>query len=143
LLSDLKHDYVRTFTRDMDKLDVDEVNETLAVMEEAARATLGQEGVHDERIQIEDSIDLRYIGQHKEGEVPVVSRRLTPDGLEEQASRFHARHDALYGYSMAGAPVELINLRVKAIGVTDKPRFEASPPQGKDPSPALKGHRKA
>jgi N-methylhydantoinase A len=139
----LKHDYVRTFTRDFDKLEVDEVNEALATMEEAARDTLRQEGVAEERIRIEFSIDLRYIGQHNEVEVPVAADRLTAEGLEAQANRFHARHDALYGYAMPGAPVELINLRVKAIGLTDKPRFESTPAQGEDPAAALKGYRDA
>jgi N-methylhydantoinase A len=56
---------------------------------------------------------------------------------------FHARHDALYGYSMPGAPVELINLRVAARGLTSKPDFARSEQAGDDPSAARKRERRA
>ena len=41
------------------------------------------------------------------------------------------------------APTELINLRLSARGITDKPALQGSAPGGEDPSAALKGHRDA
>jgi len=38
-------------------------------------------------------------------------------------SRFHALHEEAYGFSDAGEPVELVNVRVTAIGATPKPRL--------------------
>jgi N-methylhydantoinase A len=125
LISDLKHDYVRTYAREPDEAEMDGI---YSEMEAEARTTLESEGVT--RVQLERSADLRYVGQFNEVEVP-------------RMEDFHARHDALYGYSMPGAPVELINLRLSARGETDKPRFEGSPPGGEDASAALKGHRDA
>ena len=63
--------------------------------------------------------------------------------LDEVVAAFHARHDALYGYSMPGAPVELINLRVSARGQTEKPQLGRSPEGGADPAGALRGRREA
>jgi N-methylhydantoinase A len=42
---------------------------------------------------------------------------------------FHAEHERLYGYELReeGTPVELINIRVKAVGRTDRPRFDRPP----------------
>ncbi|HTW31254.1 MAG TPA: hydantoinase/oxoprolinase family protein, partial [Candidatus Sulfotelmatobacter sp.] len=143
LLSDLKHDYVRTFTCDFMKLKLAEISRAFEEIEKTARATLAGEGISDEKIRIQCSIDIRYIGQHNEVEVALPEVHFTTESLSALETSFHARHDALYGYSMPGAPLELINLRVRALGLTDKPRFETSPATGRDASDALKGYRDA
>jgi N-methylhydantoinase A len=134
LISDLKHDYVRTYARELDAVDEAEVERLYGEMAATAIDTLSSEGVPRERIALHFTADLRYVGQFNEVEV-------TRDA--DMVGAFHARHDALYGYSMPGAPVELINLRVSARGETDKPRLEESEPGGEDPSAALKGRREA
>src|SRR4030095_9592523 len=45
LISDLKHDYVRTYARDLDKVDLKEVSSLYKEMTGAALATLKAEGV--------------------------------------------------------------------------------------------------
>ncbi len=101
-----------------------------AELEAEAIETLQAEGVPRERVELIRSVDLRYVGQFNEVEVP-------------RAEAFHDRHEVLYGYSMPGAPTELINLRLSARGITQKPRLRGSEPGGEDPSAALKGHREA
>lgn len=144
LISDLQHDYVRTYARDLDKVDLEEVGLLYREMATSARKTLVAEGVPEERIELSFSADLRYIGQFNEIEVASmdgdgVDRRI----LHAMVRAFHDRHDTLYGYSMPGAPVELINLRVSARGLTDKPRFARAERGGEDPSAARKGERRA
>jgi N-methylhydantoinase A len=113
-------------------------------MAEDARATLREEGVPDDRIAIAYAVDLRYIGQFNEVEVPARNGdEGTAEALDEMVAAFHARHDTLYGYSMRGAPVELINLRVSARGVTDKPQFSTVEAGGEDPGAAKRGERRA
>jgi N-methylhydantoinase A len=58
---------------------------------------------------------------------------------------FHARHDRLYGYALReeGTPVELLNLRLTAIGVTAKPALERQPRAKPAAAHALKGRRAA
>lgn len=143
LLSDLKHDYVRTFTCDFMKLKPADINRAFEEIEKTACATLAQEGISDEKIRVQCSIDIRYIGQHNEVEVALPELHFTAESLGAIETNFQARHDALYGYSMPGAPLELINLRVRALGLTDKPRFESSPATGRHTSHALKGYREA
>ena len=60
------------------------------------------------------------------------------------AEAFHAEHNRLYGYSLEGdttAPVEIINVRVQAVGRADKPDFKAEEFNGNDPAHANKGER--
>ncbi|MBV9003682.1 MAG: hydantoinase/oxoprolinase family protein, partial [Solirubrobacterales bacterium] len=144
LISDLQHDYVRTYAHDLDQVDLSEVGELYRDMATDARATLTGEGVPEARIELEFSADLRYVGQFNEVEVPAVDGGGdTEPRLAEMVGAFHGRHDTLYGYSMPGAPVELINLRVSARGLTDKPEFARGDHGGTDPSPARKGSRRA
>ena len=142
LISDLRHDYVRAFTSDWAKISLAEVNDVLKAMEKEGRANLDQEGIPAERVHIESSLDIRYVGQFHEVEVAAPTQ-LAGDDLKEVERRFHHIHDTLYGYSMPEAPLEVINLRVSAVGVTDKPRLQSAPFVGVDPTPARKGQRRA
>ena len=143
LITDLKHDYVRTYARDLDKVDLDEVSGLYRDMAADARRTLGDEGVSDDRIEIDFAADLRYVGQFNEVEVPSTGGEVAPEVLDAMVAAFHKRHDTLYGYSMPGAPIELINLRVSARGVTDKPQFSTVEAGGEDPTVAKRGERSA
>jgi N-methylhydantoinase A len=144
LISDLQHDYVRTYARDLDKVDLAEVAGLFREMTDAACGTLAQEGIEAKKVQIGHAVDLRYVGQFNEVEVPFeFGGKVGARSLEETVRRFHERHDSLYGYSMAGAPVELINLRVTARGLTPKPKFARSPKAKAPASRALLGTRPA
>lgn len=143
LISDLKHDYVRTCAREFTHVDVNEANALLEEMAEEARATLKTERVRPESMEIRYAADIRYVGQFNEVEVPVPAGRLDQAGLERMAEAFHERHDSLYGYSMRGAPLELINLRVTGIGRTTKPQQEKHERGDPDASHANLGTRGA
>ncbi|MEE8495340.1 MAG: hydantoinase/oxoprolinase family protein [Xanthomonadales bacterium] len=122
LISDLQHDYVRTYARDIDQVDREEVVRLYREMLEAAEHTLAEEGISGDRLDVSFSADLRYVGQFHEVEVPAPpALSMTAADLEDVVDAFHQRHDTLYGYAMRGTPVELINLRVTARGITVKP----------------------
>jgi N-methylhydantoinase A len=56
---------------------------------------------------------------------------------------FHSLHDRLYGYSLKqeGTDVELVNLRMTAVGNTEKPVFRKEQYKGKDAKDCLKAVR--
>jgi len=64
--------------------------------------------------------------------------------FEAMARAFHPKHNRLFGYSLEGegTPVELINMRLVTVGVTEKPKFLPMEPGGEDPAGALKGKRR-
>jgi len=144
LISDLKHDYVRTYARDLEKVVVQEVTRLYKEMTDTALKTLQGEGVAKSKAVVGYSADLRYVGQFNEVEVPVVGKGTIRNAdLAQLVDQFHARHDALYGYSMKGTPVELINLRVTGRGVTPKPKFDRSTPARFKVEKTRIGRRKA
>lgn len=140
LISDLKHDFVRTYNAMVGQHDVTRMKELYQEMRESALQTLESEGVPTNKIVLRLSADLRYIGQFNDVEVSWEGTDLD-DALAAIGDAFHQRHDTLFGYSMPGAPLEFMNLRLTAIGVTDKPSFSKYPFVGEDASPARKGSR--
>ena len=66
---------------------------------------------------------------------------LTPARLDDLHRTFHSEHRRLYTYELASAPVELVNLRVTAVGLL--PRRASAPVAlgGADAGPARAGER--
>lgn len=147
LMSDLRHDYVRTYATPVSQADFTRVNQLFAEMKEEAKSTLNREGIPADRIVLDYSVDLRYEGQFNEVEVDLPAgsqhKGVSSFDINHAIREFHKKHDKLYGYSLPGAPVELINLRVTGRGITAKPSFKKAKYRGLDPSAAYKCNRKA
>lgn len=144
LMSDLKHDYVNTYTAEFSKIDIDRVNEICKKLLTEAKDTLETEGISPENIINSFSADIRYIGQFNEVSIDLSlteSDRFCEENIKYLNELFHTTHDALYGYSMPNAELELINIRLQAIGKTEKPAFKSSPRNPSDASHALKNNR--
>ncbi|AGL00667.1 hydantoinase/oxoprolinase family protein [Desulfoscipio gibsoniae] len=140
LISDLKHDFVRTYNAPVGQHDLIKIKELYQEMRDEAMRTLAAEGISREAVKLLYRADLRYIGQFNDVGV-VWEETLIEDAIQNLSGAFHKRHDTLYGYSMPGAPLEFMNLRMLATGVTDKPSFNKFPYVGRDASDALKGER--
>ena len=141
LRTDLKHDYVRSYAQLLPEGRDARVRGLVAEMEREARATLKAEGIGPAAQRFLYSMDLRYLGQYHEVNVGVPAK-LLKDGKAIR-ERFHARHDALYGYSLReeGTPVQLLNLRLAAIGVTRKAPVERESRRPASCKQAFKGKR--
>ena len=141
LLSDLVKDYSLTAMRRAEAPTLSAVEgrggsdleESFQPLEARARAEMAVEGVTAPRL--ERSVDMRYVGQSFEINVPFDGNWRLVIG------EFHARHGQRYGHAHPDEPVELVNLRVRAVGETRKPVFEELPVGGADPSAASAGER--
>lgn len=69
------------------------------------------------------SMDVRYHGQSYETEMPIDSSWLESESHEEIVGAFHSMHKRIYGHSDSSAQVEVLNLRVRVIGITHKPPY--------------------
>ncbi|MFU8856704.1 MAG: hydantoinase/oxoprolinase family protein [Deferrisomatales bacterium] len=145
LRSDLKHDFVRTYPTRLDALDRGHFRSLLQEMRREGLELLESEGIPEERVTFQVTADLRYVRQYHEVGVELPWEEAEACDPHAVARRFHPQHDALYGYSLEdkGTPVELINLRLSAVGRTEKPSLVPEPRAGADPSPAFKGKRRA
>ena len=146
LLSDLKHDFVRTYHSTFSKkaTDVSRFLSLAREIEEEGEKVLSAERIPPERRSYRFSLDLRYVGQYHEVNVEVDKKYIEAfdEGTIKEA--FHGLHDRLYGYSLKEekTDVELVNLRMNAIGTTEKPVFREEEYRGEDASDCLKGKRR-
>lgn len=115
--SDLRHDYVSTLAMSEEQLEPADVAQAFAALEAEALAQLEAERVPSESIQLQRSADVRYAGQSYEITIPLPrSDAFDEDDLKGLIDEFHATHERLYAYSDRREPVELINVRLAAIG---------------------------
>lgn len=146
LRTDLRHDFVRSYATPFtaDELDRGRLLDLLKEMEVEGQRTLETEGIAEDNREFLYSLDLRYLGQYHEVRVEEIPETaLKSLDLETVKTLFHRMHDRLYGYSLdeEGTLVELVNVRMSAIGRTEKPALEATPDAGPDPGAAFKGSR--
>ena len=146
LLSDLQHDFVRSYISPLSTLELGRLRALVAEMVAEGEAQLEREGVAPAEVEHHVALDLRYVKQYHEVTLPVDRRAVERGDLEVIAAAFHAEHNRLYGYDLAeeGTDLELICARVRSLGRTEKPtlpRLEAG--DAEPPARARKGTRRA
>jgi N-methylhydantoinase A len=120
LMSDVKHDFVRSRLCDVAELDVAFANVMFEQMVAAATKQLSQEGFDADGVAFRYFLDMRYSGQGYENPVPVGRLPLTPDDIARYRSDFDAIHEKCHGHAAHDQPVEVVNYRVQAIGVVPR-----------------------
>jgi N-methylhydantoinase A len=114
--TDLKRDYVQTLFSTAGIADPAAVEAAFVVLESKGAAMLDRAGVAPERRRFERSVDARYPRQSYELRVPVPPSTVDKASLEKIAESFHARHRKTYGHQNRDEPVQLVNVRIAAIG---------------------------
>jgi len=144
LMSDLKHNFVRTYPTLLKDADAERFISLFREMKAEGVSLLKLEGIPEERVEYVYSLDMRYVKQYHEVNVEVTREEIEGGDFESMARKFHPQHNKLYGYSSEeqDTPVELINMRVACIGKTEKPKFMVDAYAGEDPSPAFKKKRR-
>jgi N-methylhydantoinase A len=127
----------------VDKFDPDRVRGLYEEMRGKAVETLLSERIPRDKMVMSLTADVRYIGQFNEVEVPVESEEWAPETIERLLADFHRRHEALNGYRMPTAPVEIVNLRVVGTGMVEKPEFLRAPIPDRPPPVTPIGSRRA
>jgi N-methylhydantoinase A len=130
--SDLKRDYVRTLYADLATVDPDRVATAFAAMEADGAAMLQAAGVDEPRRGLLRLADVRYRRQAYELTIPVAAGPVTRATLDTLAAAFHSRHEQTYGHANRGEAVQLVNLRLTALGR----RAELALTQGHQPNTA-------
>jgi N-methylhydantoinase A len=126
LVSDVKHDDARTRVGPL-REQADAIDAAFAEMEAAALDRLAADGFAPADRRIDRALDLRYLGQAFELTVPIARG---PLHCETIAREFHERHLATYGHADPAGDVELVNVRIAARGVVEKPAPRRHPGTG-------------
>ena len=112
LLADERHDYVRTFYGDLSRVDFASLCVVQAEMAEEARGALRFEG----NAEVQTQLDIRYVGQEFTLSVPVDAAVLAAGDRTAIRRAFDALYEHRYSHSSPDEPVEVVNIRVAAVG---------------------------
>lgn len=121
LAADVRRDYAQTFLASLTELNPDRLNELYKHLEHQAGKELAAEGFSENEMQFTRIADFRYQGQSYEITMQVPLGRLINSDLKLLRQSFHQAHNQLYGYSSKEAPVEIVTLRLVALGLLPSP----------------------
>jgi len=143
LMSDLKHDFVRTFVSPLAGADWKALMPLIDAMIAEGNKLLDEEGISEDKRSHAVKFDCRYLKQYHEVSFVVPTEALAARDETAIAAAFHKEHNRLYGYSLEeqDVPVEIINVRTQAVGRTQRPEFRKEPHAGADASRAVKERR--
>jgi N-methylhydantoinase A len=114
--SDLKRDFSRTLYADLDSVDPGRIADVLAGMEAEGLRFLDSANVPQPRRALLRLADVRYRRQAYELTVPIADGTITGTTLETLSESFHTKHEQTYGHANRTEPVQLVNLRLTALG---------------------------
>jgi len=133
LMADVIKDYSQTVMLREDASAAETLEGHFEPLTATGRRDLLAEGVAAERIELQRYLDMRYQGQSYEIMVPF--------GVDF-AGQFHRLHERLYGYCDRHKAIEVVNVRLRAVGSPDKVELPRLPAGGEQPDPlALLGER--
>jgi N-methylhydantoinase A len=114
--SDLKRDFSRTLYADLDSIDPGRIADVLAGMQAEGLRFLDTANVPQPRRALLRLADVRYRRQAYELTVPIADGPITRATLDALATSFHTKHEQTYGHANRTEPVQLVNLRLTALG---------------------------
>jgi N-methylhydantoinase A len=140
VISDLRHDYVKTMVGKVREIDLNELNSNFEQMENEATELLVSEGCAVEDIYFRRSMDMRYVRQFHEVEIEVSEGILGQEELTEVINRFHSTHESLYSYR-DDAETEILNVRLAGFSKVAKPFLNEIEYEGNNARQYIKGER--
>jgi N-methylhydantoinase A len=135
LMSDIRHDYVRTQLVALPKLNFAGLQTIFADMVEEGTKMLETERVSDDAMSFQRLLDLRYEGQEFAIKVPVSAEEIAAGDLKTIRDRFDSIHDRSFGHAAPNEPLEMVNIRLSARGIRQKLKMPAVASGGSAPEP--------
>jgi N-methylhydantoinase A len=127
LMSDVKHDYVRSKLTPLGEISPADVNGMFERMVAQALEELRDDGFAAEQIRIERALDMRYAGQGYEIAVSCPAHPLQDVDLKQLRATFDQQHRTMFGHMAPEEPVEIVSYRVRGIGLVppvEMPKFK-------------------
>jgi len=138
LSADVVDDFSRTHIALIAEVTPESLGVTFAEIEKEAAESLRLQDVKDGQAMLLRQLELRYLGQ--EHALPIdVGATIDIDAIMKS---FGDQHEARYGHQMV-APVQILTIRIRAVGNTSKPTLRELPARGVGQSAPRPGTRQA
>ena len=135
LMSDIRHDYVRTQLVALPKLNFGELQKIFADMIDDGTRMLAGERVSDDAMIFQRFLDLRYEGQEFSIKVPVSAEEIAAGDLQTIRTGSIPSTIAVSATPRPNEPLEMVNIRLSARGIRQKLKMPAVASGGGAPKP--------
>jgi N-methylhydantoinase A len=133
LAADVALDYSRSVLGVVKEDTQEQLQVYLDAMIAQARGELAREGIDERDMVFNGLVDMRYQGQAYELMIAFTPpsnplpefREGEKNGTRGLVEHFHEAHEKTYGHALPGRTVEVVNIRLQAVGIVDKPVLEA------------------
>jgi len=133
--SDLVADFVKTLLIRLDASALAPIRAEGALLATQADEWFRAENVPAGGRQVKWFAELRYFGQNYEISLPVDGIELDSAALSRLEGAFHEAHDLAYGFTAPGEPIQIVNFRLRAVGLAPKAALQRLAP-GASPRPS-------
>jgi N-methylhydantoinase A len=123
LMSEPRHDFVRTYYRPLDQSDFKDLNRIATEMEALARERIGTG-----EIRMRHFLEVRYTGQDFSLPIPVDPKCYADAYRATVRDKFDELHQARFGYHDAELALEVVNARLIAAAPSTTPALPAPAP---------------
>jgi N-methylhydantoinase A len=122
IISDVKYNYMATIPVRLEGNETyARVNALFNEIETKGIEHLKSDGFSESNIDIERSMEMRYVGQVHECTVAIGSFEINAQTVEQVKDAFHDRHEQLFTYCERQSPVELVNIESTLYGRVERP----------------------
>ena len=136
--SDFRYDLVRTFLAELAAVDPARIRAAFEDLEQQGKMLLRADGFQDAAMRFEPAIDMRYQGQAFALSVPAQADDANAERLTQAFENLYVRR---YGFRRSGHPVEIVVLRIAAIGQVQRHALAPVAAQSVQLEAALKERR--
>jgi N-methylhydantoinase A/oxoprolinase/acetone carboxylase beta subunit len=126
VLADSIKDYSKSILKTAEKISKEELERHFKKLTEKSIKSMKEDGFKEDEVTIFSFLDLRYQGQSYEITIPYMSKKTSDLSF---VSDFHKAHSKLYSYHHEERSVEIVNIRVKAVGTTKKIKLKRLAPK--------------
>ena len=123
LMTDVRHDYVRTVYAPLVDADFADLIRIYAELGVSGGRALEDAGVDPAARGETWWMDLRYVGQEFWLQIPVSRDEVERGDATAVLARFNEVHDRRFGHAAPDEPLELVNVRLTAVGARAKIEF--------------------
>ncbi|MEE8504127.1 MAG: hydantoinase/oxoprolinase family protein [candidate division NC10 bacterium] len=132
LVADVVKEYAKTILRPTATTPFEELEAVVSLLREQGLREMKDEGIAEESVSTEASLDMRYLGQSYELRVPFG---------RDFVSRFHDVHRKSYGYANPARETEIVTGRLRVRGEVEGPPLPEVEAGSADPGAACLGEK--
>ena len=124
LMADTQFDLSRSRLTIVNEQNLSIINNLLADLALEGQQLLNTQKIPELRRRFQFGFDCRYEHQNYELTIKIDKGKLNESDLDDLKKAFGNAHEHAYGYQDKERPVQIVNYRVRAVGLSDKPEVD-------------------